>query len=115
MRRCRFGRRATIALVFCVGLASSQQTRSVHGTVRDRQGHLLAGSVVQIQNDSTMQMRSYITHEDGTYRFEGLPTDVRFRLQAVYHHHFGAARHLGQFSSHKQDVIDLTVDLSQHR
>ena len=104
-----------IALVFFVGLASSQHTRSVHGTVRDRQGHVLPGSVVQIQNDSTMQIRSYITHEDGTYRFEDLPTDVRFRLQAVYHHHFGEDRHLSQFSSNKQDVIDLTVDLSQHR
>jgi len=104
-----------IALVFFVGLASSQHTRSVRGTVRDRHGHVLPGSVVQIQNDSTMQIRSYITHEDGTYRFEDLPTDVRFRLQAVYHHHFGEDRHLSQFSSHKQDVIDLTVDLSQHR
>jgi hypothetical protein len=55
-----------VPLLLWVAVLSAQETRAVRGTVKDQEGHVLTGAVVQIQNMASFNIRSYITQEDGT-------------------------------------------------
>ena len=61
-----------VPMVLWVALLTAQQPRAVRGSVKDQGGHVLAGAVVQIQNTTSHDIRSYITQKDGTYYFEEL-------------------------------------------
>src|SRR5438874_170880 len=53
-------------------------SRSVKGTVRMADEQVATGAVVQLKNSKTLQVRSFITKEDGTYYFHGLSPDVDY-------------------------------------
>jgi len=58
--------------------------RSVHGIVRDRSGQPLGGSVVEIEDQVTLIVRSYIVQKDGKYHFMRLSPDIDYTLRARY-------------------------------
>jgi hypothetical protein len=104
---------AIVAFALCVFVACGQQIRSVRGTVRDQQGHVLTGAVVQIEDRVTLQIRSYVTRADGAYHFENLSTDLTYHLQAEYAGVFGRAKTLSRFATRTMRVMDLTIDLAK--
>ena len=73
-----------VAFALWVFVACGQQFRTVRGTVKDQQGHLLAGAVVQIEDRVTLQIRSYVTQDDGAYHFGDISADLTYHLQAKY-------------------------------
>ena len=90
-------RAACIAIVlFCAGLLHAQQknedttTRTVEGMVTNAANQPVAKAVVQLKNTKTLQIRSFITQDDGSYHFAGLGTDVEYQLKADHarRHHF---------------------------
>ena len=99
-------------LIFLTGVAFSQQTRSLRGSVTDETGNVLVGAVVQLQNKSTSQIRSFITQSDGRYRFEELSTDITYEVQADYKGVFGRTKILSKFNSRKLATINLEIHLS---
>lgn len=83
--------------------------RSVQGTVTDAAGNPVPGAVVHLKNTKTLQIRSFIAKEDGSYAFHGLSTNVDFELRAE---HDGAAsdvRTLSVFDSRNKAVINLRL------
>src|SRR5512143_3312240 len=58
--------------------------RSVQGVVTSADGKQIAGAVVHLKNTKTLQVRSFITKDDGTYAFHGLSTNVDYELKADY-------------------------------
>ena len=50
--------------------------RLVSGVVRDASGNVLPASVVQLENELDLSIRSYITGADGRYHF----SELRHRL-----------------------------------
>ena len=52
--------------------------------VTDENHKPVAGAVVQLKNTKTLQIRSFITKEDGSYYFNGLSGDVDYELRADY-------------------------------
>src|SRR3979490_2364125 len=73
----------TVLAVACAGLAPAQgkkdkddsTTRSLQGQVVDPDDKPVVGAVVQLKDTRTLQVRSFITQENGEYRFSGLRTD----------------------------------------
>jgi len=55
-------------------------TKNLSGTVTDHQHEPLKGAVVQVENDVTMGVVSYITSRDGKYSFKRLDGDTDYRL-----------------------------------
>jgi hypothetical protein len=47
-----------VSLVLWMAVLTAQQTRAVRGTVKDQEGHVLTGAVVQIQNMTSLNIRS---------------------------------------------------------
>ena len=84
--------------------------RSVEGVVNSAQGAPVNGAVVQLKNTKTLQIRSFITRDNGAYYFHGLNTDVDYELRADFD---GASSHtktLSSFDSRKKPVVNLKLE-----
>jgi protocatechuate 3,4-dioxygenase beta subunit len=87
-----------------------QNVRSVQGTVFDSSEAPVNGAVVQLKNTKTLQIRSFITKENGAYYFHGLSPDVDYELKADNNQ--GASsptKTLSSFDSRKEAVLNLKL------
>jgi hypothetical protein len=115
----RFVAAAVCVLLLAAGAASAAKKdenaniRSVQGVVSDAQGAALNGAVVQMKNTKTLQIRSFITRDNGAYYFHGLNTDVDYELRAEYNGASSKTRTLSSFDSRKQPVVNLKMEPKQ--
>ena len=70
----------------------------------------MAKAVVQLKNTKTLQIRSFITQEDGSYHFAGLSTDVEYQLKADHEGATTSWKTLSVFNSKKTAVINLKLN-----
>lgn len=94
-------------------VTAQDQPRAVHGVVTDRRSQPIAHAAVQIQNNWTLVIRSYITQTDGKYHFAGLSPDVNYRLTAEYDGFRSHTRTLSKFDSSRNREIDLPIPLGK--
>jgi hypothetical protein len=85
-------------------------TRSVQGVVTDGSENAVQGAVVQLKNVKTLQVRSFITKEQGTYYFHGLSPDVDYELKAEHQGNASSTKTLSSFDSRKQAAINLKLE-----
>jgi hypothetical protein len=85
-------------------------TRSVEGTVTSPDDMAVDGAVVQLKNTKTMQIRSFITQESGTYHFNGLSPDIDYELRATFQGASSGAKTLSSFDSRKKATINLKLN-----
>ena len=83
--------------------------RTVQGAVTDAAGEAVNGAVVQLKNTKTLQIRSFITKDNGAYYFHGLSTDVDYELRADYLGASSGAKTLSTFDSRKVAVMNLKL------
>ena len=107
-----------LALLVAVPAAIAQRkkkgddadTRSVQGSVTSVTDSPVNGAVVQLKNTKTLQVRSFITQQDGHYYFNGLSPDIDYELRADYQ---GASSHpktLSSFDNRKEAVLNLKLE-----
>lgn len=92
-----------------IGQTGTSTTRSIEGTVFDKNGSPVPGAVVQIKDSKTLQIRSFITQKDGKYHFYGLSTDINYELRAESHEMTSPAKTVSVFDSHKVVVLNLKL------
>ena len=107
----------TLLLAAPGGLAQSDkpkkgqpQNRTVEGTVTGADNQVVSGAVVQLKNMKTLQVRSFITQQDGTYHFNELSPDIDYELRADYSGASSPTRTLSSFDSRKDAVMDLKLN-----
>jgi len=88
----------------------AENTRSVQGTVTVADGSLVNGAVVQLKNTKTLQIRSFITKDDGTYHFYDLSPDIDYELKADYQGASSNTKTLSSFDSQKQSILNLKLN-----
>ncbi len=86
------------------------RVRTVQGSVTGAKGEAITGAVVQLKNTKTLQIRSFITKEQGEYFFNGLSPDVDFELRAELNGAASGTKTLSSFDSRKQAVVNLKLD-----
>jgi hypothetical protein len=97
-------------LICAAGFAQKDSaTRSVQGSVSNSDDSAAVGAVVQLKNMKTLQIRSFITLEDGTYRFFELSPDVDYELKADFKGASSGPKTLSSFDSRKKAVINLKL------
>ncbi len=84
-------------------------TRTVEGKVTNAENQPVANAVVQLKNTKTLQIRSFITQEDGRYHFAGLGTDVEYQLKADRDGTSTSWKTLSIFNSKKTAIINLKL------
>ena len=88
---------------------ADSNTRSVQGSVTDETDKTVDGAVVQLKNTKNLQIRSFITTDNGTYYFHGLSPDVDYELKAEFKSAESPTKTLSSFDSRKQAVINLKL------
>lgn len=86
------------------------KSRSLGGLVRDEQESPAEGAVVQLKDTKSLQVRSFITKEDGTYQFHGLSTEVDYQVKADRRGSTTGVKTLSVFDSRKSAVINLKLE-----
>src|SRR5260370_24239209 len=84
--------------------------RSVQGSVMDSGENLINGAVVQLKDPKTLQIRSFITKEDGTYHFYGLNRNADYELKADYQGASSPWKPLSSFDSRDPSIINLQLE-----
>ncbi len=98
---------------WCAGLHAQKSeditTRTVEGKVTNSENQPVTSAVVQLKNTKTLQIRSFITQEDGTYHFAGLGADVEYQLKADRDGASTSWKTLSIFNSKKTAIINLKL------
>ena len=103
------------AVVLCAPALQAQekkgadQTRSVQGSVTSPEDKAEKGAVVYLKNLKTLQIRSFVTKEDGTYYFHGLSPDIDYELRAESRGAASPTKTLSSFDSRKDAVVNLKL------
>lgn len=103
---------AGVALISPVH-GTAQSSRVVQGRVIDTQEKPQPNAVVYLQNQKSLEVRTYITTEDGSYRFGQLGSDVDYQLWAKYQDSKSKTRSISSFDSKKQFNFDLKLEPSK--
>jgi hypothetical protein len=83
--------------------------KSVSGIVTDENGSPVSGAVVQLKNTKTLQVRSFLTREQGDYYFNGLATDVDYELKAEANGKSSGTRTLSLFDTRPEAKVNLQL------
>ena len=84
--------------------------RILQGTVFDAADKPVVGAVVQLKNVRTLQMRSYISKEDGEYHFSSLKIDDDYEVEARNNTMTSGPKKISIFDNRKIVVQNLKAD-----
>ena len=84
--------------------------RTLTGTVVDKEDNVLPRAVVYLLNKRTQIIRTYISDDQGLYRFSGLDPNVDFDIHAELNGLTSISRTVSSFDTRKEIVLVLKVD-----
>ena len=85
-------------------------TRTVQGAVLDASDQPVNKAIVQLKDTKTLQVRSFITQQDGRYHFAGLSTNIDYELKAEHDGSASGTKTLSLFDSRKNANINLKLE-----
>ena len=103
-------------LVLLAGIAAAQdakheaQLRTVRGVVMDKSDSPIPSSVVFLKNTRSNAVRSYISDDQGNYRFSGLDPNADYEIHAEKDGASSPTRAVSSFDSKKDLVLNLKID-----
>jgi hypothetical protein len=97
-----------VVFLLCPAAVFGQPTlRNLTGTVHDRHREPLKGAIVEIENEKTKSVISYITDRSGRYSFKRIHGEVDYRVWFTYRGQRSQVKELSQFDSRQNATIDL--------
>jgi hypothetical protein len=107
-----------VAVVLALALAAPAQkkdkndanTRTLQGTVTDPEEKPVTGAVVQLKDMRTLQVRSFISQDDGSYHFSGLKVDNDYQVKADHNDRSSGWKTLSVFDARKDPVMNLKLE-----
>ncbi len=106
-----------LILLSCLALAvqkhepKSDGMRTLTGIVTDQNARPIASAAVQIENEKTLQVRSYITEAHGEFHFAELSPDVDYDLEALFDGIRSPKKTLSQFDERLHPTMTLVIHL----
>ena len=89
------------------------QTRTLTGQVTDKSEKPLSGAVVYLQDTRTQMVKTYITDDNGNYRFSSLSPNVDYTVRAEYQGHKSDSKTLSSFDSRNSVVFHLKINMAK--
>jgi hypothetical protein len=84
--------------------------RVVQGRVMDKSDGLLQGAVVYLKDGHSLAVKSFISNEQGTYRFGQLAQNTDYEIWAERDGKKSPVKTISSFDSKNQIYIDLRID-----
>jgi protocatechuate 3,4-dioxygenase beta subunit len=85
------------------------QVRTLTGAVINQGEKPLPGAIVYLKNNKTMAVKTFITGDDGSYRFNALSPNVDYDVHAEFNGKKSDAKTLSSFDSRKTAHINLKI------
>ena len=89
---------------------SSDNLRAVEGTVTDSGGTAVNGAIVQLKDTKTLQIRSFITRENGAFVFQGLRKSVEYEVKAKFKDRESKSKLLTIYDDRQRAQVDLKLE-----
>lgn len=85
-------------------------TRELRGIVTTPDGKVAARAVVQLRDSATQQIRSFITLDDGGYRFSGLKSDGNYQVRGELQDMHTDWKTLSAYDGRADPIINLKLE-----
>ncbi|PSH04247.1 MAG: carboxypeptidase regulatory-like domain-containing protein [Acidobacteria bacterium] len=102
-----------LSAVLCAQVSKSNDTsvaRNLSGTVLDKTNQVVPGAIVYLKNTRSFAVVTFITGQDGSYRFNNLSPNVDYEVRAESNGRRSQTKTLSSFDSHKQAHINLKLE-----
>ena len=90
-------------------IAQAPQQRVVQGTVELSGGDMARGAIVYLKNGKTLEVRTYISTADGSYRFGQLNADADYTVWAEYQGKKSKEKTVSAFDTKKVFTVALRI------
>ncbi|MBI3896336.1 MAG: carboxypeptidase regulatory-like domain-containing protein [Acidobacteria bacterium] len=87
--------------------------KNLSGQVVDKQGKGLAQAVVHLKNKKTLDVKTFISNDEGNYRFNGLDANTDYAVHAEYQGAMSRDRSVSSFDDRKEVYLVLEIDTSK--
>ena len=98
-----------VAAMLALCAAAQRQYRTLTGHVVGAQDDAIAKAVVYLKNTKTLAVKTYISDDDGSYRFPALSTTVDYEVYAEHNGQRSDTKTLSAFDNRKQVNITLRI------
>lgn len=106
----RLGGALALGLAFA-GAHAQTSLREVSGSVTDQHNEPLRGAIVFLENESTLQVITYVTDNSGAWVFKRVDADTDYQLWASYRGVLSPKRNLSKFNSKSAPAFHLVLRL----
>lgn len=87
--------------------------RVLTGVVMDKDDQPLVNAVVYLKNEKTLNVRSFFTQKDGTYRFPQLERNVDYEVYAEFDGKRSDKKTVSQFDDRTAPHLNLRINLNK--
>ena len=91
--------------------AQRDPPRTLTGTVTDHGKEPLKGAIVEVEDENTTAIISYLTEADGTFSFKRLSSLTDYRVTATYRGHRTKPQELSHFDNNAHPVLHFVIQL----
>jgi hypothetical protein len=98
-----------VAVPVAAQMPTQATMRSLTGTVTDTGHEPIRGAVVELRNESSHALVTFITEPNGSYNFKRLDGNADYMVWVVFRGKHSPTHTISKFDSHMDKVIDFTV------
>jgi hypothetical protein len=91
-------------------VAEKERVKNVSGTVLDKGDKPLGGAVVYLKNTKTLAVKSFISQDNGEFRFNALSPNVDYEVYAEFNGARSSTKSVSSFDSKTNVTMTLKVD-----
>ena len=94
-------------------VAEKERVKNVSGSVLDKAEAPLSGAVVYLKNTKTLAVKSFISNDQGQFRFNALSPNTDYELYAEFNGTRSGTKTISSFDSKTDVVMTLKVDVKR--
>jgi hypothetical protein len=84
--------------------------RNLTGTIFDKGDRVVPSAIVYLKNTRSLAVATFISEQDGSYRFNNLSPNIDYEVRAESLGHKSQVKTLSSFDTRKQAHINLKLD-----